>query len=140
MCKPPFFFVCLVFLLKRKREEARKKMLFLFLLFLSVSEGMTKWQQHKTRELLKKGNVPTFTSVIDSTQVGTYAFTNSERNTIFIDASRFQCCPNSFINVMTHEIDHVHGRNHNNVTGDVMAYHLTTFADGRISEDSFTHV
>ena len=116
-------------------------MLLLFLLFwMSTVDGMTKWQQHKTRELLKKGNVPTFTSVIDSTQVGTYAFTTADRSTIHIDASRFQCCPNSFVNTMVHEIDHVHGRNHNNVTGDIMSYHLTTFADGRISEDSFTHV
>ena len=115
-------------------------MLFLFLLFLSTVDAMNHFQTHKTRELLRKGNANLFVSVVDSVQDKTLAFTNSERSTIFIDAMKFECCPNTFTNVLWHEIAHTHGRDHNLIKGDIMNYSMAKFPDDRVAEDSYTFV
>ena len=115
-------------------------MLFLFLLFWSTVDAMNHFQTHKTRELLRKGNANLFVSVVDSVQDKTLAFTTADRMTIHIDAVKFECCPNTFTNVMWHEIAHTHGRDHSSTRGDIMNYSMTKFPNGRVAEDSYTFV
>ena len=115
-------------------------MLFLFLLLMSMSDAMNHFQTHKTRELLRKGNANLFVSVVDSVQDKTLAFTTADRMTIHIDAVKFECCPNTFTNVMWHEIAHTHGRDHNAIQNDVMNYSMAKYPNGRVAEDSYTFV
>lgn len=95
------------------------------------------YQSRKIRELMKQSNVDPFVHVIDSVQIGTYAFTKPNLKSVHIDMKRFEGTPNSFINVVNHELAHTKGRIHNNITGDIMNYSLTVDSNGYVVDDKF---
>jgi hypothetical protein len=95
------------------------------------------FQSRKIRELMNSQNIPSFVKVIDGVQIDTYAFTDPDLRSVYIDMKRFECCPNSFINVVNHELAHTRGREHNNVIGDIMNYSLTVDKRGNIIDDNY---
>jgi hypothetical protein len=108
---------------------------FLLTLF-AITQAFTPWQASHIRRLLYANNAPGFAAVIDAVQVGTLAFTNTNLGKTFIDASRFDCCPNVFSSVITHEIGHLLGMDHNAIPGHPMNFSITLDARGRVIEIS----
>lgn len=103
----------------------------------ALTAAMTREQAEITREAMVKYAAPQFTVIVDGVQTPTYAFTDGERKHTYIDYKRFNHAPNSLKNVIRHEIDHLRGRDHNAVAGDIMAYHLTVAPNGTVLDDAF---
>lgn len=112
---------------------------FLFTLFVGVATAFTPYQVSiiRTQQVLHKA--PLRSAIADAVLAQDYAFTDQVKTLTHIDGLRFECCPNTFTNVVTHEIHHQLGRQHTaGVKGDPMSYVLTIQASGEIVEDSFT--
>ena len=127
-----FFFVACLYLNESMRAT--------YLLLLSLLTGAFALQPkfaEPVRESLKKYKPPQFSVILDGIQDGTYAFTDGSRQRTYIDFSRFANAPNSLRNVLDHELNHLLGRDHNNIPGDPMSYRLTVDRNGTIIEDSF---
>lgn len=96
----------------------------------------------KQREIVRKQFVdhagPQFSAMVDAVLAKDYAFTDQQRLLCHIDASRFQCCPNSFSNTVTHETHHLNQRQHTfGIKDDPMSYVLTVSQNGSVIEDNF---
>ena len=113
-------------------------MRLLFILsLLTAAFAMNKEQAEITRAAMVKYGAPQFSVIVDGVQHPTYAFTTGDRKVTYIDFKRFANAPNSLRNVLDHELNHLLGRDHNNIPGDPMSYRLTVDRNGTIIEDSF---
>lgn len=111
-------------------------MRLLFILsLLTVAFAMNKEQAEITRTAMVKYGAPQFSVIVDGVQHPTYAFTTGDRKVTYIDFKRFANAPNSLRRVLWHEIGHLRGRDHNNIPGDIMSYHLTVALNGTIIDD-----
>lgn len=113
------------------------KMHFLSLL-IGVAVAFTPYQVSiiRTQQVIHKA--PPRSGIVDAVLAQDYAFTDQIKTLTHIDGIRFECCPNTFTNVITHEIHHQSGRQHTTgVKGDPMSYVLTVKASGEIVEDNF---
>ena len=106
----------------------------MYWLLLPIAYATTRFQVMKARQLLELYKAPQFVTIVDGIQSQTYAFTDSSRKIIYVDMTRFECCPNSFINVINHEIGHTKGGEHGQ--GGIMNYSLTTDTYGHIINDN----
>lgn len=106
-------------------------------LLISLALATNDYQANTIRELLRNANAPVYVRVIDGVQNGTYAFTESDRRSIYIDMKRFECCPKTFINVMNHEIEHTKGRDHTSIIGDIMNYSMKIDLFGNVIDDLY---
>ena len=107
----------------------------LYLLSLALALAIPDRYADVTRNLMKKHNAPDWVVVIDAVQHKTLAFTDVSTKKIYIDFNRFANAPNSLKNVIYHEIEHTKGRNHNNVSNDIMGYFITLNAAGDVIDD-----
>jgi len=107
-----------------------------FLVFTALAAAMTRDQAQVSRDSMTKYGAPQFSTIVDGVQSGTYAFTDADRRHTYIDYKRFANTPISLRNVVRHEIDHLRGRDHNNVPGDPMSYRLTVDTTGNVVEDA----
>lgn len=112
-------------------------MRLLLLLAAALVSAFSPLQINIVRNALRIHGAPSFTVVVDAINTDTFAYTTADRRVIYIDAVLFINAPKTFINVMHHEIDHTRGRVHNNVTGDIMSYHITVDTNGTIIEDPY---
>ena len=87
------------------------------------------------RGALKKYDAPLFSVIVDGVQSGTYAFTDAPRERAYIDFNRFRNAPNSLANVLHHEVEHLKGRDHNEIPLDIMSYRLTVDSNGAVVDD-----
>lgn len=113
-------------------------MRFLFAILISVVAAFTPYQVSiiRTQQVLHKA--PLRSAIVDAVLAQDYAFTDQVKTLTHIDAIRFECCPNTFTNVVTHEIHHQLGRQHTvGIKNDPMSYVLTIQASGEIVEDNF---
>lgn len=104
--------------------------------FFALSCALNQWQTQITQRLLRQLSPPPVT-IVNAVIWGYVAYTLRPANDIFIDGERLACCPNTFTNVMHHEIEHAKGRNHNNVTGDIMSYSVTEDINGQLLNDLY---
>ncbi len=111
----------------------------LFTLLLGSTVGFTDYQNRILRAQMINHKAPPLSGIVDAVLASDYAFTDQQRLLVHIDAARFECCPNSFANVVIHEIHHLHQRQHNIAPAqdDPMSYRLTTHANGDVVEDNF---
>lgn len=110
----------------------------LFSLLIGIAVAFTPYQASiiRTQQVIHKA--PLRSGIVDAVLAQDYAFTDQVKTLTHIDAMRFECCPNTFTNVITHEIHHQNGRQHTvGVNGDPMSYVLTIQASGEIVEDNF---
>lgn len=101
-----------------------------------MAGAMNREQAEMTRAAMVKYNAPQFTVIVDGVQTPTYAFTDVDRKYSYVDYKRFVNAPNSLANVLKHEIAHLNGRDHNDVPGDIMSYHLTVSPNGTVINDA----
>lgn len=113
-------------------------MRFLLAIFTGLTMAFTPYQVSiiRTQQVIHKA--PLRSAIMDGVLAQDYAFTDQVKTLTHIDGLRFECCPNTFTNVVTHEIHHQNGRQHTaGVKGDPMSYVLTIQASGEIVEDNF---
>jgi hypothetical protein len=114
-------------------------MIVILFIAFSICNGFTEYQNTIVRQQSINHRAPQSSSIVDALLPRDYAFTDQQLLISSIDGLRFQCCPNSFTNVMAHEIHHLNGRQHNTVyvKDDPMSYAITIRQDGSVIEDSF---
>jgi hypothetical protein len=119
--------------------SAMLKIFFAILIsFAGQSGAFTPYQASIIREQQSIHKAPLRSAIVDAVLAQDYAFTDQIKTLTHIDGLRFECCPNTFTNVVTHEIHHQHGRQHTSgVRGDPMSYVLTIQSSGEIVEDNF---
>lgn len=110
--------------------------MLILLLLVAFASAMRSKFADAARASLKKYNPPPFSAIIDGVQYGTYAFTDASRQRTYIDFNRFVNAPNSLRNVLDHELNHLLGRDHNNIPHDPMSYKLTVDSNGSVVEDN----
>ncbi len=112
-----------------------------YLLLLSLLAGAFALQSkfsEPVRESFKKYKPPQFSVILDGVQDGTtYAFTDADRQRTYVDFARFANAPHSLRNVLDHELNHLIGRDHNNIPHDPMSYRLTVDSNGNVVDDDF---
>jgi hypothetical protein len=114
-------------------------MLAILLIAFLTCDGFTEYQNEIVRQQFVDHYAPQGSAVIDGLLVRNYAFTDQGQLLTYIDAARFQCCPNSFLNTVVHEVHHLNGRQHNPayVKDDPMSYSITIRQNGDVVEDNF---
>lgn len=115
-----------------------RNMKFLFTILIGAAFAFTPYQMSIIRTQQSVHMAPPRSAIVDGILAQDYAFTDQVKTLSHIDGVRFECCPNTFTNVVTHEIHHQNGRQHTSgVKNDPMSYLLTVRASGEIVEDNF---
>lgn len=114
---------------------------FVMLAMLASCNGFSAYQTEIVRKQMKDHEAPQWAAITDSILAQNYAFADQAKSLVYIDAARFECCPNSFANVMAHEVSHLNMRDHNDpanfVKDDPMSYALSIMSDGTVVNDKF---
>jgi len=111
-------------------------MRILFLTLCTVACAFTNPQINAIRLLSSRLVLPPLVVVHDVVMKEGFAFTDASRIHVYIDAHKLRCCPNTFHNVVAHELHHTMGAEHTDNT-PVMKYAVQTTRDGLVFEDSF---
>lgn len=112
----------------------------LFFLEIAFVAGLSPKNSEIVREGLKKYQAPPWAVVLNGVQSGNYAYTDADRKRVYIDMFRFANAPKSLANTVHHEVDHLKGRDHNEISNDIMSYKLTTDSLGNVIDDSYVWV
>jgi hypothetical protein len=105
---------------------------------IGATLAFTPYQTSIIRTQQVAHKAPLRSGIVDAVLAQDYAFTDQVKTLTHIDAIRFECCPNTFTNVITHEIHHQNGRQHTaGVKDDPMSYVLTIQTSGEIVEGNF---
>ena len=110
-------------------------MSIIFSLIVAIAQSFNRIQSAKVRELMNLYDVDKFSAIIDTPMRNNIAYTDMLDKNIYIDGWRMIDTPRTFQNVFHHESDHLKGREHNNISGDIMSYSVQVDARGSIIDD-----
>jgi len=111
----------------------------MLILLILLTLGNSNFLEDRARWMLNISQAPGFVSVINGIQYPSLSYTDMNTKLIYIDMERFQCCPNTFTNVINHEIGHTKGMMHNDASGSVMNYSVRVDEDGELVEDTYLY-
>lgn len=122
---------------KEKKGEGYTLMrLLTLLLAISASLGFNQYQASTIRALFRDHGVPQGLAAIDSILSGSIAFSEVAAGKSYIDGRRLWYAPNTYHNVLNHEIAHLLGANHGDGS-PYMSYSVRIWPNGTVIDDDF---